>query len=235
MVLKVIIIIALILMSIGAIILWKSDSSSHQYLRESSFQNKEYRPGVEKIHVINRHNKQEIAAIDLSVKEGDFTITFNPHHIVSSIDKKNIWVTASAPEEQYSTINREAKEHIHVMLPSDQIIVINSETNKITKRINIGTQLNLADLVFTPDGKQIFVAAEKGNAIYTVDTNTYKVNLIQLPTDSNPHQLALTRDGTKLYSKDNTNSKMFLIATRTKEVKNQTVTEEINNLTWSKH
>lgn len=196
---------------------------------------KEYKTGTETVIVVDTLKNKETAAIDLSAKEGDFTIAFNPHDITIIPNKEQVWVTATAPEEQFSALHREAAEHIHVMVPSDQVLVINTETSKITKRINVGMQLGLADLILTPDGKQVFVAAEKGNAIYKINTSTYKVDLIQLPPESTPHQLALSVDGTKLYARNKANNKLYFISTKTGAVKNQEATEETRNLNWSGH
>jgi DNA-binding beta-propeller fold protein YncE len=201
--------------------------------------NKEYQAGVGKVIVLGTQDKKEITAIDLSAKEGDFVVEFTPHNVAMADDKTALWVTASASQEQIQAMSKElvekTKRDQHVMMATDQVISINTVTDKITKRVPIGVSLNLSDLILTQDGKNVYVTAERVNAIYRIDTSNYKVHLIQLPPESKPHQLALSADGTKLYVRSQTNNNVLLISTRANEVKNQADTEELKNLKWSGH
>ncbi|QQS38791.1 hypothetical protein IPM62_05425 [Candidatus Woesebacteria bacterium] len=228
----------LVIIAVGGLILWRKtnfSSSNQQANNSQNIEKKEYKVREGKVIVLGRQNKKEITAIDLSAKEGEFTIKFTPHNITLIPDKKQIWLTATAPEEQFQAISKESLEHIHLLMTSDQIFVVDTQTHNVAKRLNIGMQLGLTDLIISPDGKYAYTSAETGNAIYKINTSTYKVDLIQLPPESKPHQLALSAEGTKLYARNQTNNKMFLISISTNEVKNQNNNEETKSLRWSSH
>ena len=200
---------------------------------------KEYRAGTGNVIVLDKQKEVEEAAIDLTAKEGDFTVEFIPHDIKMTHDKKQVWVTANASQEQLQAMSKalveKTKRDVHVMMATDQIVVIDTNTDKIISRIQIGVGLGLADLIIGKDSKYAYVAAEEGNAIYKVNTSTHKVDLIQLPPESKPHQLALSTDGTKLYARNQANSNVYFISTRTNEVRNQEGIEETKSLNWSGH
>lgn len=233
MIIKSILFVSILVIAIiGGFILWQTFSNQTR-----NTDNKGYRAVENKIIVFDKQNKRELSAIDLSAKEGDFTIKFFPHDITMTPDKKYVWVTVTASQEQLQEMNNALLENAegdhHIMMATDQIIVINAVTDKIVKRIQIGVNLGLTDLIFTTDAKYAYIAAETGNAIYKVNTISYKVELIQLPPASSPHELALSNDESKLYTRNATKSKTFLVATKTNEVILMRDRNGVNNLNWS--
>lgn len=194
---------------------------------------KEYRIAEGKVFVLEKQSKKEITTIDLSTKEGDFTINYTPHFTKLAKDKKFLWLTASAPKKQFASIEKRVEDHTHLLAVSDQVIVIDTETNKIIKKIGIGMQLGVRDLIFTPDENTVYIAAETGMSVYKINTSNYKVDLIQLPIESFPHQLSISYDGKKIYAKSKDNKKVFLI--ENDKVIESNDNEVNNNLSWSKH
>lgn len=240
--LKLLTVFIILLVIMGGIIFWQRNSSLILNKYVDNFQDtdkKEYRAGTGKVVVVDIEKNQEITSIDLSAMEESFIIKFYPHDITMTDDKKQVWVTASAQQEQIQAITKElvekTKRDQHVMMATDQIIVIDTTTDKIINRIPIGVRLDLADLIITPDNRYAYVTAEAGNAIYKIDTSTHKVDLIQLPPESKPHQLAFATDGTKLYARNSANKNTFLISIKTNEIKSQEDGEDIRSLNWSQH
>ncbi|OGH20768.1 MAG: hypothetical protein A3D74_05590 [Candidatus Levybacteria bacterium RIFCSPHIGHO2_02_FULL_37_13] len=233
---SILVVIILLILSSGGVFIWQKTNST--FVNQNT-DNKEYRVGADKVIVFDTQNKKEITTIDLSAKEGDFLIKFTPHDVTITDGKKQIWITASASNEEIQAMSKKlvekTKRDQHVMMATDQVISINPTTDKIAKRVPIGVSLDLADIILTPDGKYAYVSAETGNAIYKINTSTFKVQLIQLPSESKPHQLALSTDGAELYARNQADSNIYLISTKTNEVKNQEDTEETSNLNWSSH
>ncbi len=181
---------------------------------------------------------KEITSISLSSKEENITVELSPHDIQMAPSKQYVWVTASASQDQLSAFHRNAKEHLHLMMTSDQVLVIDLSTNTVKERIQMGNNIHLGDLVFTPDNKSAYIAAETGNAIYKINTSNYKVEqMIQLQPESLPHEVALSKDATKLYTRNSKDSDIYVIATNTNKViskikKNENLNEIIS---WSTH
>ena len=223
----------LIVLSVGGFMLWAKTNLS---ATNQDFLQKEYNAEKGYVVVVDEKGKRKLTRIDLSAKEDDFIIQFTPHQIRTFSDSNKVWLTASASEKQLSAINKNSKEHLHLLTATDQVIVIDPKTNKITKRIPIGVRLGLSDFVFAPDGKFFYIAAEMGNAIYKVNTTTFKVeDLIQLPPESKPHQLAVSMDGKQLFMRDQKHAKLYRVLISTNKVEEVEDAEIAKNLNWSKH
>lgn len=239
-VLKLLTWIIILLVIIGGFIFWQKTNFSPSSKQTNNTQNldKEYQLSEGKITVLDRQSKKEIVEIDLAAKERDFLIKFYPHDITRVDDKNQIWVTASASQEEIQAMTTELVEKTqrdeHVMMATDQVIVVDTATDKIVKRIPIGVSLGLGDIIIAPDNRSAYVTVE-ANAVYKVSIDTHKVELIQLPPESKPHKLALSALGTELYTKNQVNGSVYLISTKTNEVKKQEDTEEIKSLKWSSH
>lgn len=235
-ILKLLTFFVILLVIVGGFVFWQRNKVVNN---SQSTDKKLYKASTEKVIVLRTQDKKEITAIDLSAKEGDFLIKFYPHDLIGVDNKKQIWVTASASQGEIQAISKKlvekTKRDEHVMMTTDQIIVIDVVTDKIVKRIPIGVSLGLADIIIAPDNRNAYVTTERANAIYKVNIDTHKVNLIQLPPESNPHQLAFSSLGTELYARNEANGSVFLISTKTNEFKNQVDNEKTKNLKWSNH
>lgn len=196
-----------------------------------------YEAGKNNVSVFDTTAKKEVTSIDLSAKEENITIELSPHDIQTTPNKQYVWVTASASQDQLSALHKNAKEHTHLMMTSDQVIVIDPNTNKIKERIQMGNNIRLSDIVLTSDDKYAYITAEAGNAIYKINTQSYKVDMIQLPPESSPHAIALSEDATKLYTKDSTNNFIYTIATKNNKVISKTPVKETSTvpISWSNH
>lgn len=148
------------------------------------------------------------------------SLSFTAHNVQVSPDGKTVWVTANAgvhdehDEEKNSTSDENMEstmqdmgmpkmtEHADVsesMTQSDEVIVIDRETDSIIKRIPLAPKAHLAHVVLAPDGKYAYVTAQEGNAIYKIDTATYVIKKIDLPLNSGPHGFRIDSTGKKAY------------------------------------
>ncbi len=196
----------------------------------------DYKAGKNNVIVVDT-KQQQITSIDLSAKEGYTTVELSPHDIQTMSNNQFVWVTASASQDQLSALHKNTKDHTHLMMTSDQLIIIDTNTNTIKERLQMGNNIRLSDIVLTPDDKYAYVSAESGNAIYKIDTNSYKIEMIELPPETRPHAIALSDDSTKLYTKNSTNSFIFTITTKNNKVNSKVSVKESSNIpiSWSNH
>ena len=58
---------------------------------------------------------------------------------------------------------------------NDEVIVIDPLTDKIIKRIEMGTDLHLSHVALTPDSNYAIAAAQTKGVIYKINAKTYEV------------------------------------------------------------
>ena len=97
------------------------------------------------IVVISAKNRNVIKRIDLSAEIG-----FMPHNVQVAPDNKSVWVTANAMDMSkvsFNVISKARADEGHNeetdIKANDEIIVIDPLTDKIIKRIEMGTDLHL--------------------------------------------------------------------------------------------
>jgi YVTN family beta-propeller protein len=163
-----------------------------------------------RIDVISTKSRSVKAKIDLSQKQGDKTYMYMAHNVQVAPDGKSVWVTANAMSDEHTSFRTKVQ---NILSPTayadngheestanDQLIVIDPFTDKITKRIDIGSNLHLAHVVLTPDSKYAVAVAQEKGEIYKVDANNYQI-VSTIPTRQNaePHGLRMTSDGRNVY------------------------------------
>lgn len=161
--------------------------------------------GDGKIVVIIPEKKRATHFIDLSKDHSEGKLVFAPHNVQVAPDGKTVWVTANVSRHE---------EHSFKLLPyvyghgeeeaglneSDEVIIINSNTDLIVKRIPIAKDLHLAHIVLSPDSKMAYVTAQKEGAIYKINAETLKVEKkIETPKRGGPHGIRITPDGSKAF------------------------------------
>lgn len=159
--------------------------------------------GEGSIAVVDPENKKLLSKISLSDKHADFF----PHNVQSAPDGTSIWVTGNAKEHEahaFNFIPTAYADEIHEgdmsSSSSDEVIVINPETEQIIQRIKLGRELHLAHVVLTPDNKYALITAQKEGSIYVVETSTFSViKKVATGLNDEPHGLRITPDGKTAY------------------------------------
>ena len=138
------------------------------------------------IAVISVKDRMVIKRIDLSSEIGGTKIGFRPHSVQTAPDNKSVWVTANAmdmsknktsllkiPQARADEGHGEEGE----MKISDQVIVIDPLTDKIIKRIEMGTDLNLSHIALTSDSNYAMATSQTKGVIYKINAKTYEVEV----------------------------------------------------------
>ncbi len=177
-----------------------------------------------KIAVLNSANNV-VRYIDLSKNAGGMVRRFSPHNVQVAPDGKSVWVTGNVAGGHAHGFNpagllkqlasatglvRDAladADHDHaapadgsMQDAKDEVIVLDPETDRIIKRIPLGSGLHLAHVVLTPDSGYALVTAQQKDLVFTINTRTFDVEK-QLGTGSKtaPHGLRVSVDGAKAY------------------------------------
>ncbi|WP_140344580.1 hypothetical protein [Flavobacterium sp. FPG59] len=108
------------------------------------------------ISVINLQDSTKNTEISISDSSG---MMFMAHNVQVAPDGKSVWVTA-IPMDSTAT---------------NQLIVIDPNTNSIKKRIELGKDLHLAHVVLDNKSEYAYATANETNQIFQVDAKTYKI------------------------------------------------------------
>lgn len=164
---------------------------------------------VGEIAVIDMKDRNVIRRIDLSEDVGGMKIGFMPHNVQVAPDNKSVWVTANAMDMSEDKISffkipRAIADEGHGeeagMKANDEVIVIDPVTDKIIKRIELGTDLHLSHVALTSDSNYAIVAAQAKGVVYKINAKTYEV--LKEATTKNgaePHGLRISPNGKTAY------------------------------------
>ncbi|MCC7429698.1 YncE family protein [bacterium] len=120
------------------------------------------------VSVIDALKNKKVTAIDLT----ENSVMFMPHNVQVAPDGNSVWVTGMPMSENVS----------------EQVIVINPETNKIIKRINLGTEQHLAHVVLDSESAFAFVIANESNQVIKINAKSLQEVLrYDLGADHEPH------------------------------------------------
>ena len=132
-----------------------------------------------------------------------------PHNVQVAPDNKSVWVTANAMDMSkgkmsFLRIQRVQADEGHdeegSINPNDEIIVIDPLTDKIIKRIEMGTDLHLSHVALTSDSNYAIVAAQTKGVVYKINAKTYEVEKeINTEKGGEPHGLRISPDGKMAY------------------------------------
>ncbi|MBU6431056.1 YncE family protein [Patescibacteria group bacterium] len=164
--------------------------------------------GAGEIAVISVKDKTVIKKIDLSDEINGMKIGFMPHNVQVAPDNKTVWVTANANDKAMKMSFRfvpraqadEGRGEKAGMKVNDEVIVIDPLTDKIIKRIEIGSDLHLSHVVLTPDFNYAIVASQAKGIIYKINAKTYEIEKeINTEKGGEPHGLRISPDGKTAY------------------------------------
>lgn len=197
-----------------------------------------YKAEDNKIIVFDSRFNRELTSIDLTAKEGEFRIPLSPHVVQIAPNGQNIWVTASASQDQLSALHKNTKDHTHLLMTSDQVIIIDPTTKKIKERLQMGNNISISDIVFTQDSKFAYISAKSGNALYKINASTFKIDqMIELPPQTLPHEVAISTDNKKVYTKSSETNDIFVISTMTNKIISKMNSKDplVKDIQWSNH
>lgn len=164
-----------------------------------------------RIDVISPKSQSVIASIDLANKDNVDGAMYMAHNVQVAPDGKSVWVTANAMANHTASLKTRivnklfptayANEgHDEVSTAADQVVVIDPLTDKITRRIDVGSDLHLAHVVLTPDSKFALVSSQNKGEVYKIDTETFKVvATAKAKSNVQPHGLRISPDGKFAY------------------------------------
>jgi YVTN family beta-propeller protein len=164
-----------------------------------------------RIDVISPKSQSVIAKIELANKENADGAMYMAHNVQVAPDGKSVWVTANAMANHTASLKTRVlnklfptayagEGHNDVSTSSDQVVVIDPLTDKITKRIDIGSDLHLAHVVLTPDSRFALATSQNKAEVYKIDTKTFTVvATASAKANAGPHGLRVSPDGKYAY------------------------------------
>jgi YVTN family beta-propeller protein len=158
--------------------------------------------GDGKIAVVDPVKLNVANSIDLTVHGHGGPVTYQPHNVQVSPDGSAVWVTANAGSHDHSfrVIPKAFADTGHAEGENDdQIIVIDPNSDKIIKRIDIARGQHLAHVVLTPDGKYAYATAQTAGKIFKINAKTYEVEQALDVGSTEPHGLRTSTDGKSVY------------------------------------
>ena len=207
------IIIGLIALAVmaGGIFLLSGKSEKASKKSETKVEDKIYVAieEVGEIAVISVKDRNVIKRIDLSSDIGGTKIGFMPHNVQVAPDNKSVWVTANAMDMNKNKVSFNIIQKVQAdeghneetdIKANDEIIVIDPLTDKIIRRIEMGTDLHLSHIALTPDSNYAIAAAQSKGVVYKINAQTYEVEKeTNTEKGGEPHGLRISPDGQTAY------------------------------------
>lgn len=149
--------------------------------------------GESSLTVVNALDTKEVGYISLT----EWNNRFSAHNVQVSPDGSLVVVTANSMSPEGMTDKKMEKEESTI---SDQLVLIDPLTDRITDRINIGMDAHLAHVVVNADTTLAFVIAQEDAQLVIISLTDKSIQkIIPLPEGSSPHGLRLSPDGRQLY------------------------------------
>jgi YVTN family beta-propeller protein len=151
--------------------------------------------GEGKIAVLDTQIRQIVRQIDLSESVNGEPVVFAPHNVQVAPDGKTVWVTANV----HGHHGHDQAGHDEMSATSDQVIVIDPQTDSIKQRIAVAPQAHLSHVAVSADGRTAYVNAQEQHRIYKIDAGAFRVQGYTSVAGQGPHGLRLSPDGSKAY------------------------------------
>lgn len=191
------------------------------------------------ISVIDAVSLKEIDRVSLTMDHEGARVEYGPHNVQVSGDK--VLITANTAHKEHAEADASA-EHTHASpMPtisfgvlaveahgdepdegihadhSDQLIIMDAKSHKITQRIDLDVGAHLAHVV--SDGLYAYITSTDKEVLYVVNLNTGGASFIALPKGSMPHGVRLT-DDQKTAAIAGMNGSLILVDLVSKNIKN---------------
>ena len=173
--------------------------------------------------------------IDLTDSASGTAVKYAPHNVQVAPDGKTVWVTGNvagghehsslpfklfgflaenlSPSQKVSAHGGEeesmpAQENTSsdaAMSTEDEIIVIDTASDKVIKRISLGMGMHLAHVALSPNGSYAFITAQEKDKVLKINAHTYEVEKqYDLKAASGPHGLRVSPDSQAVYIANST-------------------------------
>jgi YVTN family beta-propeller protein len=110
--------------------------------------------------------------------EHEIPVAEEPEGVIFSPDGKSVYATCET---------------------SGEVFVFDTAANKSIARFTVGGRPR--NVAFTPDGTRAFIPSESTGILHIIDTKQQKpIDQIQLPTNSRPMCVVMSKDGKQLYA-----------------------------------
>lgn len=154
------------------------------------------------VAIIDPLTKKVITNIDLAEENGGMRANYMPHNVQVAPNGKTVWAAANVMEmkkDEHAVTDADMEQSMGAGA-LDQVIIIDPLTDRIIKRIPIGTESHLAHVVVTPDNTTAYVTSQEKGEVYVINANTYAVErAISIGSGSGPHGLRISPDGSKAF------------------------------------
>lgn len=140
--------------------------------------------------------------ISLREKKGHEATEYMAHNVQVAPNGSMVWVTANAmtKEEHREEGDDHADDGAKTSSKEDQVIVIDPKTDRIVRRIPLGSDLHLSHVVVSIEGDYAYALSQDKGILYQIDARSYDVKQrIELGPTIGPHGLRLSPDGKKIY------------------------------------
>lgn len=172
------------------------------------------------VAVIDSRTRRVLTNIDLTEEGGGMRTNYMAHNVQVAPDGKTVWVAANAMEmgNEHAATDADMEKEMGAGA-RDQVIVIDPLTDRIIKRIPIGTESHLAHVVVTPDNKTAYVTSQEKGEVYKINAEAYAVEkTLSLGAGSGPHGLRISPDGSKAFIALVSGKALAVLDTRTNAV-----------------
>lgn len=169
------------------------------------------------VAVIDPSTRSVVERIDLTEENNGIATQYMPHNVQVSPDGETVWVTANVMEGDMGGMHDMGKKD---PAAQDQAIVIDPASDRIIRRIPIGTESHLAHIVITPDNTTAYVTSQEKGEVYVINAQTYAIErTIVLGKDASPHGVRMSTDGSKAFIALVSGKAIAELDTRTEAVK----------------
>lgn len=157
------------------------------------------------VSVLDAKRKKVLKTIDLTFRG---STKYAAHNVQVSPDNRTVWVTGNyqggGHEDSHQHSSRliptaQAHEGETHSESDDALIMIDSETDTVTRRIQLKPEQHLAHVVLTPDGQTVYAVAQTSGIIYKLSASGSVLKEIAAPAGSQPHGLRVSPDGKTVY------------------------------------
>lgn len=145
------------------------------------------------ISIIDMGSNSVLKTLDTMKTHGAEMTMFMAHNVQVAPNGKTVWLTAVAmSDEEHGVLGG---GHEGESSKADEIIVIDSSTDQIVKRIPLGADLHLAHVVLDNSSEFAFVTATNSDEVFQIDAKKFKVvRKYKLKKGAGPHGARICAD-----------------------------------------
>ena len=194
-----------------------------------------------KIATVDPENNT-VKYIDLTDSASGSAVKYAPHNVQVAPDGKSVWVTGNVAgghehsflpskffgflaknlspfqkvlahgDEEESMPAQDNTSSAAAMSAEDEIIVIDTASDKVIKRVSLGMGMHLAHVALSPNGSYAFITAQEKDKILKINAHTYEVEeQYDVKAGSGPHGLRVSPDNRTVYIANSTGKSLGVL------------------------